>query len=296
MRPIKIMTDTCADFPKGYLEENDIAVINFSIFLNGNEIYVEPNWKGISSFNLYNSLREGTRIWTLPATLFEIRSKMSAELEAGYDIIYIGTSEKQSTTVNKARRVAKSLNKDFPDANIAVVDSRNASVGISICVMHAVECLKQGMEFNDIVASVKTMRKHVLQFATTETLTYLSKANKIHARSASIGNLLGIKPILISDAKGNQTSMGQVRGREKSIDEIVRLYLENVENPESQTTFIIHGDDIEAAKTVRAKLLSTGIEFQDVVMICVGAVVGITTGPGMVGIFGLGKEVKFLDK
>lgn len=293
MRPIKIMTDTCADLPKGYIEENNLGVINFTIFLNGNEIYVDPNWKTISSTNLYNTLRDGTRIWTLPATMDEIRTKMSEVLDEGYDIIFIGTSEKQSTTVDKARRVAKTLNKNYPDARIAILDSRNASVGISLCVMHAVECLKENKDFDTIVEEVKFMRKRVIQFVTTETLTYLSKANKINARSASLGNLIGIKPILVSDANGNQTAMSKVKGREKSMNEIVRLYLENVVEPENQITYIVHGDDMDAAKAVKAKLLSSGTKFKDIEIICVGAVVGITTGPGMVGIFGIGKEVTY---
>lgn len=293
MRPIKIMTDSCADFPKGYPEENNIGIINFSIFLNGSELYVEPNWKSISASDLYNTLREGTRVWTLPATFSEVRTKMRAVLEEGYDIIFIGTSEKQSTTVSKARRVATSLSKEFEDAKISVIDSKNASVGISLCVMRAVEELKAGKDFDEIVSSVKKLRKHIIQFATTETLSYLSKANKINARSASLGNILGIKPILISDALGNQTAMSRAKGREKSLHEIVRLFLENIEEPENQVVYIIHGDDLDSAKQVKKLLLSSGVEFKGVEFICVGAVVGVTTGPGMVGLFGIGKEVTF---
>lgn len=293
MRNIRIMTDSCADLPVSYQEEKNIAVINFSIYLNGQEIYVDPAWSNISSASLYGFLRKGVRVWTLPATLHEIRTRMREVLEEGSDIIYIGTSERQSTTVTKARRVAKSLQKDFPDARIAIVDSLNASIGITLCVKHAVECLEKGMNFDEIVASTEAMRNNVIQFATVDTLTYLSKANKINARSAALGNLFKVKPILISDALGNQTAMSRVKGRENSINEIVRLFLENIVEPENQVIYIIHGDDAAVAKTVKDKLKQSGVTFKGIETICIGAVVGVTTGPGMVGLFGLGKEVTF---
>lgn len=296
MRPIKIMTDSCADLPKAYQEAHNIDVINFSIYFNGEEVYLEPNWKSISSTALYGALREGVRIWTIPATMLEIRTKMSKVLSEGYDIIFIGTSEKQSATVSKARRVAKSLLKDYPDARIGIVNSLNASIGITLCVKHATECLEKGMEFDEIIASTEAMRNNVIQFATVDTLTYLSKANKINARSASLGNLLRIKPILISDKEGNQTAMSRVKGRENSLDEITRLFLENIENPEDQVIYIIHGDDLNAANAVKKRLLDSGVTFKGIEITCVGAVVGITTGPGMVGLFGLGKEVSFLGE
>lgn len=296
MRKIKLITDSCADLPKGFIETYDLEIIDFSIYLAGTEIVVDSGWKNISSASLYKALRDGHRIWTLPATIIEITTKFEKWLKEDYDIIYIGTAEKLSATISKARTVSKKLLKNYPDAQISVIDSLNASVGISLCVQVAGDLILQGKSVEEVTKAVEGMRNNVLQYATADKLTYLSKANKISARSASFGDLLKIKPILTSDAKGAQTAMGSVRGKEKSYDEIVRLFLENVIDPENQIVYIIHGDDLKAAKAIKDRLLASKVEFKGIEPICIGAVVGISIGPGMVGIFGLGKEVTFVGE
>ena len=82
----------------------------------------------------------------------------------------------------------------------------------------------------------------------------------------------------------------------QSVDEVVKLFLENVTEPENQEVYIIHGDDIEIANYVKDKLLKSGVQFKGINIMVVGAVIGVSTGPGMVGIFGMGKEVTTVGK
>lgn len=292
MKQIKIFTDTCSDITEDIRKKRDIVSIDFTIFINDKEISADP-WKNISPTELYETLQSGERVYTLPATENEIRTKFKKYVK-DFDILYVAACEKQSTTIVKARRIAEELMNEDSEINIVIVDSLNASIGQKILVEKACDYRDEGLTINEIAEKVSKIRNNVIQFATVDTLTYLSKANKINARSAIFGDLFDIKPILISDAEGKQTALSRIRGRVNSLHEIIRLFLENIVNPEEQEIFIIHGNEILTAKGVEKELIKLGLKCKKINILCVGPVVGVTTGPGMIGLFGLGKEVTFV--
>ena len=290
-KPIKIFCDTCSDLTEEIRNERDIVSIDFTIFFKGKEINADP-WAEVSPKELYDSMRYGERAFTLPATEHEIKTKFKKYMN-DYDIVYVAACEKQSKTIVKARRIAEYLMKKYEGVRIEIIDSLNASIGQMMVTLKACDLRDEGKSVEEIVKGTEAIRNKIIQFASVETLTYLSKANKINARSAMLGDFLKIKPILISDADGNQTSIGSVKGRENSINEIVKRFMENVLKPEDQEIVVIHGDDEATAEKVKNLLIEKGLVCKEIQLYNVGPVVGITTGPGMVGIFGLGKEVTY---
>jgi hypothetical protein len=89
---------------------------------------------------------------------------------------------------------------------------------------------------------------------------------------AFFGNLLGVKPIIISDVDGQNVPILKVKGRNASLDKLVALMGESVISPETQTVYISHADCPEAAEYLKEKLLPLG--FADARIGCIGAVVG----------------------
>ena len=296
MNPVRLFTDTNCDLPKDVRHEHQIGLINFSIYLNDKEISLDPDWRTIKPSELYDTLRNGGRVYILSTTDFEIEKKFRRHLLRGEDVLYVGACGKQSRTLAKAERIAEKLRIEFPEQRVEIIDSLNASVGQGFVVMKAAECLQAGMELDEVIEQTKAMRNNVIEFCTVETLTYLSKANRVDARAAMFGNLFNIKPIIISDAEGNQTSIMKVKGRQAALDKIAELFLENVIDPENQEVYITHGDDIDAAEYVKKKLLDSGVKFKKINVQVVGAIIGVSTGPGMVAIFGMGKEVTYKEK
>lgn len=294
MNKIQIMTDSCADYDASFDQKYNIACIAFSIYLKGKEIKIGTGYDDkIKPGRIFEPLRNGERIYTLPATEYEIETKMREYLDQGYDILYIGCCAKQSSTIIKANKVARHLSRAYPDQKIEIIDSLNAGAGEGLLVIEACKLLEEGLEIEEIKKAIYRKRKNVIQYAVPENLIFMSKANKIGASTAIIGNMFGVKPILISDKNGVQCALKQVRGREKSLKEIVKLFKENVIEPENQDVVIIHGDDEESALYVKELLLSDNFVCHDVHVLCIGPSVGITMGPNMVGIFGFGKSVEF---
>lgn len=296
MNPIKIFSDTNCDLNEDIRNAHNIDLLDFSIFINGEEIALDPDWKAIDYKTLYDTLRSGSKIYIISTTDREIKTKFRKYLKEGNDVLYVGCCGKQSKTLFKVLRIAEELREEFPEQRIEIIDSLNASIGQGYVVLKACELVEKGLSLDEVIKGTEAMRNNVVEFVTVETLTYLSKANRVKATTATFGNLFKVKPILYSDAEGNQTAFKKVKGRKESVDELVKLFLEHITEPENQEIYITHGDDAEIAKYVKNKLIESGVKFKAINTIVVGPIIGVSTGPGMIGLFGMGKEVTTVGK
>lgn len=293
MNNIAIITDSCADLNAEDFKKNDVDVINMSIIFNEKEYEADVYWKNFDAKTLYRELREGTYIATLPATELNIRTVFEKHLKKGEDIVYIACPEKLSTTILKARKIANELAKDYPNQQVNVVDALNASCGQGILVLEACRLKAEGKDAADILDSILKLRNRVLQYCSPLHLTYLSQANKIKSYTASLGDLMNIKPIIVADAEGRQVSMKKIKGREACLNEIVRLLEKNVIAPEKQTLYIAQADDMKVVEHFKGLLEARAIHFKSIEVVTFGPVVGISVGPGSIAAFCYGQEISF---
>ena len=72
--------------------------------------------------------------------------------------------------------------------------------------------------------------------------------------SKGIGNLFKVKPIFISDAHGNNYTVGKAKGRKASMEVLVKGIVDTIENPQESIVFIGHADDAEAAEYLKKRI------------------------------------------
>ena len=120
-------------------------------------------------------------------------------------------------------------------------------------------------------------------------LDYLRRAGRVKASSAFFGNLFGVKPIIISDRKGNNYALKKVKGTANARNAVAELAVEAVTEA-SDTLYIVHADCPEEAEAIKNAILSRH-SFKEIRTGIIGPIVGASVGPGMVGAFVFGKEV-----
>lgn len=291
MEKVKIVTDSCSDLSKDLREKYDIEYLKMNTVFNGEEKVANLDWTEYTPKEFYDIMRDGGRITTTMVPEQEFKTGFTKFLDEGYDIVYIGCSSKLSGSVELGKVVAKDLLENYPDRKIHCINSLNACMGEGALVIKASQFRAEGMNADEIAESVSEIRNNVNQFVTVHSLDALKRAGRVKATSAFFGNLLGVKPIIISNPEGDNVPVKKAKGRFNSMQEIVNLMAENIVDPENQCVYINHADSEEDALELE-KLIKEKIPTADTHIGYIGPIIGASIGPEALGIFAFGKNVE----
>ena len=294
MRNVKILTDSCSDLNKELMDKYDIDYVKMNTVYEGVTSPADLTWTPEDVHKMYNLMREGKRITTTQVPVEEFTKVFTKYIENGFDIVYIGCSLKQSGSVNTGAVVAKQILAKNPDAQIFCIDSKNACLGEGMLAIEASKFAANGdrsaQEVNDYVISI---RKTIHEYATVHTLDYLKRAGRVKGPAAFFGNLMGVKPIIIADANGEQAAFKKVKGRQNSLKEIINLLKDSIVNPEEQTVYIGHADCSEEEVKSFVDLVKKEIPCKEIFVGYIGPIIGASIGPDAFVINGIGNEVTF---
>ena len=293
MRKVKIITDSCADLNAEQLQRYDIDFASMSTSCDGVESVASLTWTENEVHDHYNKMRDGKRIITAQVAGTEFTRIFEKYLKKGMDIVYIGCSSRSSGSVNTGFVIANRLMEVYPEGKIICIDSLNASMGIGMLAIEAAKMANDGASAAEIEAHILAIRKKVNQYVTVHSLDALKRAGRVKASSAFLGNLMGVKPILISDANGDVVAYKKVKGRQKSFEEIVALLKESMIEPEKQVVYLTHADCEREEIEELIALIKQEIPCRGIEVGYIGPIIGASIGPDAVGIWGFGREVTY---
>ena len=293
MRNVKIITDSCADLNAELLERYDIDYAEMRTVYQGKETPAKLTWSDSEVHELYNIMRNGERITTTQVPVEEFMRVFKKYLDMNMDIVYIGCSAKSSGSVNTGHVTAQKLMEEYQGSEIYCIDSLNASIGEGMLVIEAAKLAGEGKSAREINDAILAKRNLVNEYVTVHSLTALRKAGRVKGSAAFFGNLMGVKPIIIADANGDQAAYKKVKGRQKSFEEIVSLLKATVIEPEKQVVYLTHADCAKEEIDGLVALIKQEIPCIDVEVGFIGPIIGASIGPDAVGIWGFGQEVTF---
>ncbi len=292
MRPVQILTDSCSDLMKELRDQYNIDYARMNTVYNGEEKQASLDFEYYTPKELYDIMRAGNRILTTQVPPAEFERIFTEYLEKGFDIVYIGCSSKQSSSVLTGEKVAKDLAAKYPGAEIYCVDSLNASIGIGMLAVRAAQYRDAGLSAGEVYEKVMADRKKVNQFVTVHNLNALKRAGRVKGSAAFFGNLLGVKPILIADANGTQVPIKKVKGRQASLNELVAMLKEVYADPEGEV-YLTHADcDPEEVEAV-CEAIKKELPCKKIHVGYIGPIIGASIGPSAIGVWGFGKEVTY---
>lgn len=290
MKKIKILTDTCSDLTKEMMDEYDIDYLRMNTLFKGKEYPATLTWDYYSSKEFFNTMREGERITTTQVPVTEFKD-VYAKYGTDYDIIYIACCVQQSASVKTGEVVAKEMMAEDPSLRITVIDSLNSTLGEGMLTVEAAKMVREGKSYEEIIERITSLRKSVNEFATVQSLEWLRKCGRVKAAAAFFGNLMGVRPILIADKNGAQTPIKKVKGRTNSLNEIVTLLKDAIN--ETSEVWILEADCKEEEVENLKSLVNKELPGRTIRVLPMGPILGASCGPETIGVFGFGKEVTY---
>ena len=212
MKEFVIFGDSTCDLNKALREQYGIDYVPMNYVVDDREYVASLDWESHPVHDFYNLMRDGKRVFTTQVPKQNYIDAFTAAIEAGKDVLYISCSSALSGSIGTALVVAKELCEQYPDAGIYCVDSLNSSLGQGHMLIMASQLRSEGKGAAEVASYIESIRLKVNQFGTVDSMEYLRRAGRLKASKAFFGNLFGIKPIIISDIKGQNFAYKKVKG------------------------------------------------------------------------------------
>lgn len=207
------------------------------------------------------------------------------------EILCVSFSSGLSGTYNSVALAAQNVCESHPGKKIRVVDSKAASLGQGLMVDYALKMQKEGKGLDETADFLEQNFGHFVHVFTVDDLNHLYRGGRVSRATAFVGTLANIKPILHVDDEGHLINIGKVRGRKKSLIELVNLMEQKIGDhvKENHTIFISHGDSPADAQFV-ADEVKKRFGIDSFLINYVGPTIGAHSGPGTIALFFYGDE------
>ncbi len=281
-----------ADLTKEHFEKRDIKYICFHYKL-GDKDYSDDLGQSLSFEEFYRKMEEGEDTQTSQINVTEYLEYFTPFLEAGKDILHISLSSGLSGSYISASNAAKIAMGRYPGRKIYVVDSLAASSGYGLLMDTLSDLRDGGMDIDELHSWAKENKLRFNHWFFSTTLKYYIKGGRVSRTAGTVGEILGICPLLNMDGEGRLIPRSKIRSKKKVIGEIVKRMEENADGGLSYSgkCYISQSACLEDAKAV-ADLIEKRFPKLDgkVKINYIGTTIGSHTCPGTVAVFFIGKE------
>jgi len=273
---MKIVTDCAADLSPQ--ERDELEIVEAPLYIQFPE--GEVNATDISPDDFYDRL-EAMRP-AIPTTaqpsagIFQSLYEKLAETKE--QILSIHISSGLSGTINSAMNGAAQLKEKV----VSTVDTMTLSGGQRFQVLAAAKAVKAGWDMDAIKERLDAIRAKTEVIYTLETLEYLARGGRIGRVQALAGSLLSLKPIIrVDHADGKYSTVGKGRTIKKNVASMVEHIAEMYGNVPLWAT-VLHGRFEDGAEQMKAAMES-GLNIAKLEIVRISPVLGVHTGPGIVG-------------
>jgi len=274
---MKIVTDCAADLPSEELQALDIGLAPLFIQFPDGEVSSED----ISPDEFYDRL-EAMRP-AVPTTA-QPSSGLFAELyralaASDRKIFSLHISSGLSGTLGAAQVGGEMA---APEAQVTYWDTKTLSGGQRFQVLAAALAAKLGWSLDAIQERLAEIRAHTEVVYTLETLEYLVRGGRIGRVQALAGSLLNLKPIIrVDHDDGKYSTVAKARSIPRALTAIAD-HLHGLYADSSVWVTVLHGRFAESADAL-ARLLGQRLNAARLEVLRISPVLGVHTGPGIVG-------------
>lgn len=284
MAKIKISTDSTADIPNKFCEELGISVLPLTIITEDGKEYRDG--VDITPAEFYPIIDASTKLPISSQVTALLYANLFEETwAAGYTHLIHTTLNSKGSGTYQAAVLAKSVFfEEHPEAQgqleIHLIDSKTYSMTYGIPVIEAAQMAREGASAEEIIAHITDWVTHPRPMFVPLNLRCVKKSGRISPAAAFVGDALGLKP-LITFEDGEAKIVGKVRGEQKAIAALVETCLR--ERKPGSSYAIVYGSNQEAYRRLKAACAKV-MDQPPLADYQVGCVIGINTGPEMIGL------------
>lgn len=294
-----LSTCSVCDLSKEWLEERNVHYIYFNYEING--VACKDDFgKTCAPADLYGRMLAGADVKTSQVSVGEYIKDWSSILSSGKDILHVCMGSGITGTFASACMARDSLEREFPNRKIIVIDSTTASGGLGLLVDKLADLRDEGYSLEDLAAWTEAHKIEVNTWFITTDLTFLIRGGRVSKAAGLLGGMLNICPMLDIEPDGSLAVREKIRTKRRAF----RYQLQKMEDlckgsyDYNERVFITNTECLGDAKAVANMVENKFHKIRDgrVHIFDVGATIGCHLGPGTVVLSFWGKPRIFASR
>lgn len=205
-----------------------------------------------------------------------------------HNILCLTEPAKFSAMYNSARTAVEMAKNTLHDVTIEVIECTTAAAGQGLVALAAARVAALDKPLEEVLKIVNNVMSKVNLFATLDTLHYLARSGRVPQAAALVNSILSLKPVFTLNHADPHT-VALPRTMKSAIDRILKLMYTAVRKGQQLHVAVMHADAITEATTLKDRITSQ-FECKEIYITEFTPVMGVHTGPGLVGVAFYGEE------
>lgn len=256
----KIIVDSCTDLTPEMKDDKRIVTVPLTIQI-GDKIIVDDE-----TFNQGEFLKLIKESNEIAKTACPSPDAYMQEMKGEEDVFVVTLSGNLSGSYNSAQIAKDMYIEQWGHKNIEVINSCSASVAQTLITKKLMELLSKGFDFNGILEELKDFRANLKTKFVLEDLSTLAKNGRLTRIQSLLVSVLNIKPILAGTADGHIEKLGQARGFQKALKELVKLIEKDAVNAKDRILGIAHCNNYKKAMELKDMIFEK-VNFKDYLIV-----------------------------
>lgn len=280
---LKIYTDTDTDITPALAAEYGYKLISMPYSIDAHTTYPYVDFDSFDAHAFYDQLRNGVLPTTSAISQEQYIRYFEEDFAAGHEILYVHFSRAMTNTFDAMDQAVAQLKARYPTARFEEIDTKGIST-ISYAIVREVgDKVKAGQSLDEILAWADGEVDRFAMYFFADDLKFFRRSGRVSGLAATMGTLIGVRPLIHMSQEGKMVSIGTAKGRAKALEFLVDKVGELGDAIERHRICIGHTDSPEIAQTV-GRMIEERYGKQDIVYVEVNPTAGSHCGPNGVGV------------
>ena len=280
---LKIYTDTDTDFYPSIAEEYGYKLISMPYSIDAKTTYPYVDFETFDAHAFYDVLRGGVLPTTSAISKEQYIKYFQADFKAGHEILYVHFSRNMTNTFDAMDQAIAELKALYPAARFEEIDTKGITT-ISYAIVREIgDLVKAGKTLDEILAWAKEEVDHFAMYFFADDLKFFRRSGRVSGLAATMGTLIGVRPLIHMSQEGKMVSVGTAKGRLNAMTYLVNKVGELGLDIDKHRICIGHTDAPEIAHNI-AQMIESKYGKQDIVFVDVNPTAGSHCGPNGVGV------------
>ena len=281
---LTLFTDTDTDFTPKVAAEYGFKLISMPYSIDGKTFYPYQGYDEFDFHAFYDSLRGGVLPTTSALGEDAYLQYFEPEFAAGNDILYVHFSAAMTATFQSMDKALAVLKEKYPERRFYGIDTQGITIVSYLITRELGDRIKAGMTAEEAVAWAGKEVGNYSQYFFADDLKFFRRSGRVSGLAATMGGLIGLRPVIHMSREGKMESLGTVKGRIQVMERLVK-YVEDCGDDIKAHRFIVgHTDAPELAAQLSGMLRDRFGADLEIETVCTNPTAGSHCGPNGVGI------------